>query len=50
MWAQRVPNLSEMNTLTVPEQPGLKRKVRARARIKSKNNSVLEDSIEYIDE
>lgn len=45
-----MPNLSELNTLPVPEQPGLKRKVRARARVKSKNNSVLDVSGDQLDD
>lgn len=49
MWASRVPNVGDGAHLSVPDTSGAKKKVRARARIKSKNNSVLEDSTDLID-
>lgn len=49
MWASRVPHVGEGNLLAVPDANAAKKKVRARARVKPKNNSMLEDSTDLID-
>ncbi len=50
MWASRVPHVGDGTHLSVPDASGAKKKVRARARVKSKNNnSALEDSSDLID-
>ena len=49
MWASRVPHVGEGNLLSVPDTNAAKKKVRARARVKSKNNSMLEDSADLIE-
>lgn len=57
MWAQRVSKImteppiiiqSQQTTAAGDQQTGApqKKKVRARARVKSKNNSILDDSVD----